>query len=112
MARKRKNEIHLFLSDDELKVLKIKMEAAHYKNQSSFIRNLIITGFVYDIDTSDFRQNNHLIAKIGNRINQIVLKANTYKEIPEKDIEEIKKGVSEIWQLQQSIQSQLQSINQ
>ncbi len=50
--RERKNELKIFLSDDEQYILEQKVKISGMKSKSSFLRHLILYGYVYDIDYS------------------------------------------------------------
>ena len=50
--RSRKHKFTLYLSDDEHRILCAKFEMSGVRNRSSFLRQLIITGLVYDVDYS------------------------------------------------------------
>ena len=69
--RERQNRLTLRLSDDELYILEQKCKASNLKDKSSFLRHLILYGYVYDIDYSELREYNSALAKIGNNLNQI-----------------------------------------
>ena len=47
--RERKNELKIFLSDDEQYILKQKVKISGMKSKSSFLRHLILYGFVYEV---------------------------------------------------------------
>ena len=54
--RERRNELKIYLSDDEQYILEQKAKASGMKSKSTFLRRLILYGFVYDIDYSDLRE--------------------------------------------------------
>ena len=59
--RERKNELKIYLSDDEQYILEQKAKASGMKSKSTFLRRLILYGFVYDIDYSDLRDYNYML---------------------------------------------------
>ena len=63
--RERKNELKIFLSDDEQYILKQKVKISDMKSKSSFLRHLILYGFVYDIDYSYLRDYNAALGKLA-----------------------------------------------
>lgn len=105
MAKKRtrKNEFKFFLSDDEKTLLEAKWKASGLPSRSSYIRNLIVYSFVYDIDYSELKQYNNALSQINNNINQIARKANTYDTATREDIRTIKEMMDEIWHIQRSM---------
>ena len=69
--RERKNELKIYLSDDEQYILDQKVKASGMKSKSAFLRRQILYGFVYDIDYSELRKYNTALGKIGGNLNQI-----------------------------------------
>ena len=106
--RSRKHRFTLRLSDDEARILEGKFKLSGMRSRSSFIRQLIIEGFVYDVDYSYLREYNVGLAKIGTNINQIAHRINETRSIYQTDIDELKKEFKEICRLQESMQSKLQ----
>ena len=69
--RTRKNELKIYLSDNEKYILDRKVELSKRKSASDYIRTLILFGFVYDVDYSYLRQYNETLGKISGNLNQI-----------------------------------------
>ena len=103
--RSRNNVLYLRLSDDEMRILNAKTKMSGLKNRSSFIRQLIIEGIVYDVDFSYLRAYKAGLGKIGGNINQIAKRINETRSIYQVDIDEIKKEMEKLWQLQKSMVS-------
>ena len=100
--RARNNVLYLRLSDDEMRILNAKAKLAGMRNRSDFLRQLIIEGLVYDVDYSYLREYNYQLSKIGGNINQIAKRINETRSIFQTDIDEIKKEMEKLWQLQKS----------
>ena len=47
--RERRNELKIFLSDDEQYILEQKVKISGMKSKSAFLRRLILYGFVYEV---------------------------------------------------------------
>lgn len=103
--RNRKNAILLYLSDDEKNLLEAKWKLSGLPSKASFIRNLIVYGFVYDIDYSELKQYNTALSQINNNMNQIARKANTYDLATKEDIKKVKEMMDELWHIQRSMLS-------
>lgn len=110
--RTRKIEFKLRLSEDEALLLDQKWKASRLKSRNAFLRNLIIYGFVYDIDYDELRDYNVALARIGNNLNQIAKQANTNGLATNKDLAEAKKLMEEIWRLQKSMLSKQPLVRQ
>ncbi len=110
--RNRPHELKIYLNDDELLILKTKMEKAGITSKSYYIRTLILYGLVYQVDMSYLRDYETSISKIGVLINQIAYKANSTNSIYAEDVNRLKEYMTKIWQLQTSMLLQKPSLNQ
>ena len=82
------------------------------KSKSAFIRQLILYGFVYDVDYSELRTYNTALSRIANSLNQIAKRVNATNNIYEEDISEIKEVMKQVWHTQKSMLSRQPSIKQ
>lgn len=110
--RQRNIPIFLRLNEKEKYVLDIKFKASGLRTESDFLRRLILYGDVLVPDFEEVRQMNHLLGKLGNNINQIAKKANTFDSLSQNDIAEVKEMMNRLWQSQKSILSKLRSAGQ
>ena len=110
--RERQNRLTLRLNDDELYILEQKCKASNMKDRSSFLRHLIIYGYVYDIDYSELRECNAALAKIGNNLNQIAKRMNATGNVYKSDVKEVKELMQKVWHTQKSMLSRQPSIKQ
>ena len=74
--RERKIPIQIYLNEDEDYILTQKQKVSGMKSKSSFLRHLILYGYVYDIDYSELCEYNAALGKIGNNLNQIAKRIN------------------------------------
>ena len=110
--RERKIPVQCYLSDDENYILQEKFKLSKMKSKSSFLRHLILYGFVYDVDYAELRRYNNLLANISNNLNQISKRANTTGHLYEEDIKEVKELMNNVWHTQKSMLSKQPSIKQ
>jgi len=110
--RERKNELKIFLSDDEQYILEQKVKISGMKSKSSFLRHLILYGFVYDIDYSYLQDYNTALGKISGNLNQIAKRMNATGNVYKADVEEVKKLMKQVWDTQKSILSKQPSMKQ
>ena len=82
------------------------------KSKSSFLRHLILYGFVYDIDYSDLRNYNATLGKIGSNLNQIAKRMNATGNVYKTDVEEVKKLMKQVWDTQKSMLSKQPTMKQ
>ncbi len=109
--RERRNELKIFLSDDEQYILEQKVKASGMRSKSSFLRHQILYGYVYDIDYSDLREYNTTLSKISNNLNQIAnctkynLRMNATGNVYAADVKEVKELMKKVWDTQKSMLS-------
>ena len=97
--RSRKHKFTLYLSGDEHQILCAKFKISGMRSKSSFLRQLIIAGFVYDVDYSYLREYNYLLGKIGANLNQIAKRINETRSIYQTDMNEIKGEMEKLWKV-------------
>lgn len=105
--RNRPIELHVYLNEEENKILEAKYNMSAKKNKSAFLRQLILKGFVYDIDFKELQRYNYLLSNISGNINQIAHRINETRSIYKPDIDGVKEEMKKLWQLQKSMLSDL-----
>ena len=74
--RKRKNDIHLFLSDDEVSLLN-EFSIKTKKSKSEVLRFLLNTAILVEAPAIDYRKWIRELRMIGNNINQVLVIAKS-----------------------------------
>lgn len=92
-------DIHIRLSNDELKLIKEKMQLHNCENMSAFIRKMAIDGYVINFDIPELDELISLLRRTSNNLNQIAKKVNSTDKIFENEIKEIQNHQSEIWKM-------------
>ena len=110
--RERQNELKIYLNNDEQYILEQKFKISGMKSKSSFIRHLILYGYVYDVDYEHLREYNTILARIGNNLNQIAKRINSTGNIYQDDMNEVKELMNEVWHTQKSMLSKQPLIKQ
>ena len=105
--RYRKKRLCIFLTEDEERILNAKVKMSGIRSKSEYIRQMITDGFVYHIDFAEIQRYNFLLSNISNNINQIAHRINETRSIFRPDIDEVKKEMKKLWQLQRSMLSNL-----
>ena len=98
--RERKNELKIYLSDDEQYILEQKVKISGMKSKSTFLRHLILYGFVYDIDYSYLRDYNAALGKVGSNLNQIAKRMNATGNVYAADVKQVKELMKQVWDTQ------------
>ena len=103
--RKRTNPVQFHLDDDEQYILDEKFRVSGMKSKSSFLRKLILYGYVYDVDYSYLRNYNTELGRISSNLNQIAKRVNSTGNIYKEDMDEVKELMNEVWRTQKSMLS-------
>ena len=109
--RSRKDKILLYLSDDERLILDEKWKLSELPSRSDFLRQLIICGFVYDVNYDGLKEYSKELNSIGKNINQIVRLCQKTGHVYEDDIKEIKELMEKIWHIHESMLSDQRLVN-
>ncbi len=91
-------DIHIRLSNDEIKLIKEKMQLHNCENMSAFIRKMAIDGYVINFDIPELDELISLLRKTSNNINQIAKKVNSTDKIYVNEIKEIQYSQSKLWE--------------
>lgn len=97
MSERRNYRFIFRLNDDELKLIKYKMELFGVQNMSAYLRKMAIDGYVINIDIPEISELISLLRRASNNINQIAKKVNSTNRIYENEIKEIQNFQEEIW---------------
>ena len=88
--------IRVRLTPEELEAVKERMSQAGTKNLSAYIRNLVLKGYIINIDMADFKQILRLVSISSNNLNQYARRANETGSIYLEDIRKLQVSHSEI----------------
>ena len=84
--RSRKNELKVYLSDEEQEILDRKIKQAGIVNKSAYVRKMLCDGAIINVDLSLIKNHNREISKIGNNLNQIAKQLNGLNYIDPEDV--------------------------
>lgn len=105
--RKRKIVLRCPVTEEERKLIEQKMAQLPTSQIGAYLRKMAIDGYIIYVDVKNIKQYIQELQAIGKNINQIARRINSTTNIYKEDIEEIKKRLDEIWQLQRYILSNL-----
>ena len=94
--RSRAVAVNIFVSEQEEKLIRERMEEAGTKNRGAFIRKMTLNGYIIHVDLSPVRDLVKLQRTCANNLNQIAVQAYTYG-IYKKDISMLKKDYEALW---------------
>lgn len=93
---KRKKMIHMYVSEQEEKMIRDRMDETGIVSVSAFLRRMAIDGYIIHVDMSDIRSLTKLLGICSKNLNQYVRRANETGSIYETDIEDLRERLREI----------------
>ena len=112
LKRKREKKsytLNVRFTESEMQDILSKCEQYGYKNKTEYIRDCVRARVDLVPDTTNISECNRLMKRIGSNVNQILVRLYSTGRIYAEDIDEIKRGVNEIWHTLLSIQSRQQT---
>ena len=106
---KKSYTLNVRFTESEMQDILSKCEQFGYKNKTEYIRDCVRARVDLTPDSTDISETNRLMKRIGSNINQILIRLHSTGHIYAEDIDEIKRGVNEIWHTLLSIRSGQQS---
>lgn len=91
-------ELKVRLTDEENDLLKKNIESSGIKNKSSYVRKMILDGYIIHQDYGVLKECVAALGRIGNNLNQLAKVANTYHDINIPELRRLADEVSE-WRL-------------
>ena len=98
--RKRNIQMKFYVTEEEKRLIDEKMKQLPIRQYGAYFRKMAIDGYILVIDRSDTKAYIRELQAVSRNINQIAKRANATGTVYQQDIEDIKKAVDEIWQLQ------------
>ena len=105
--RKRKIVLRCPVTEEERKLIEQKMAQLPTSQIGAYLRKMAIDGYIIYVDVKNIKQYIQELQAIVKNINRIARRVNSTTNIYKEVIEEIKKRLDEIWQLQRYILSNL-----
>ena len=103
--RKRPIVLRCPVTAEERALIEQKMAQLPTQRIGAYLRKMAIDGYIIYTDTTDIKGFTAEISSIGRNINQIAKKLNTGGPAYQTDMDEIRKRLDQIWQLQRRILS-------
>ena len=106
---KKSYTLNVRFTESEMQDIIAKCEQYGYKNKTEYIRDCVRARVDLTPDRTEIAETNRLMKRIGANIDQILIRLHSTGTIYAEDIDEIKRGVNEIWHTLLSIQSRQQT---
>ena len=110
MSEKQKRTIHYSFkaTPEENAIIQQQMKAAGIKNQSAFIRRIVLGGLILRLDLPELKNATRLMGNLSNNVNQIARRLHEGGSIYETEIDDI---VERQKQLQDTLDKILTSLD-
>ena len=94
--RTRKNQLKIYLTDEEKEIFEKKMKLANCKTMSHFLRKCVLEKEIYVVDLEPFRNLQWLLSNATNNINQIAKATNTTGVIYKNEIDYMREKIENL----------------
>ncbi len=108
--RKRNVQIIIRVTEEERALIEEKMQQIPTLNLSAYARKILIDGYIITLDLQEVKGHTAQLQKIGVNINQIAKRINETGRIYADDMDEIKRAMEEVWQLERRLLLQFKSL--
>ena len=112
MTERKKSTIHYSFkaTPEEDAIIQKKMKTFGIKNQSAFIRAMVLNRYVLKLDLPELHEAVRLMGSLSNNVNQIARRLNEHGSIFETEIDDIKDRQKELQTLLSCILHRLDQI--
>jgi hypothetical protein len=107
--RKRNIHLHVMVTAEELAAIRGRMAEAGATNAGAFVRRMVLTGYVLNVDLSPVRELVSLQRRCANNLNQVAVHANTYGVYP-SEIKALQDDYAELWGRVSEVLKQLAAV--
>ena len=106
----RDQNIHMYLTREEVARVRERMSEAGVKNLSAFLRKMALDGYIIKLDLDEISEMIRLLRISSNNLNQIAKKVNVDGSIYGAEIAEMQIKQDEIWELAKEILARLSTV--
>ena len=107
MANGRNIGLFFKVSEHEHDLIKQKMALFGTKNQSAYLRKMVIDGYVIRLELEQFQEMLSLMRKTSNNVNQIAKRCNEMRNLYETDVKDLKQGYYALCEQMKGVISEL-----
>ena len=95
------------MSENENTLIAEKMDAAGIRNKESYLRKMVLDGYVVRVDFADVRELSRLLRNATNNLNQVAKRANETHSIYASDIMDLQDNYEKLWVSAEGIMKKL-----
>ena len=89
--------LYTTVSPEEKEVIDRKMATLGTTNLRAYLRKMAVDGYVVQLDMSGVVELVKLLRSISNNVNQIAKRCNSTHNLYAQDVEDLRKGYTEVW---------------
>ena len=89
--------LYTTVSPEEKEVIDRKMAMLGATNLRAYLRKMAVDGYVVQLDMSAVVELVKLLRSISNNVNQIAKRCNSTHNLSAQDVEDLRKGYTEVW---------------
>ena len=86
------------VSPEEKEVIDQKMTLLGTTNLRAYLRKMAVDGYVVQLDMSSVVELVKLLRSVSSNVNQIARRCNSTHNLYAQDLEDLRKGYTEVWQ--------------
>ena len=98
------------LNEQELSVVRHKMNQLGTRNFGAYARKMLIDGYIIVLDLQKVKAHTAQLQKIGGNLNQITKRINETGRIYDNDMDELKRLMDEVWKLERQLLLQFKGL--
>ena len=86
------------VSPEDKEVIDQKMALLGTSNLGAYLRKMAVDGYIVQLDMSSVVELVELLRSISSNVNQIARRCNSTRNLYTQDVEDLRKGYTEVWQ--------------
>ena len=90
--------LYTMVSPEDKEVIDQKMSLLGTTNLRAYLRKMAVDGYVVQLDMSSVVELVKLLRSISSNVNQIAKRCNSTHNLYAEDVEDLRKGYTEVWQ--------------
>lgn len=108
--RKRDIQLHFMVSQDEMALIRKKMERMGTRNLGAYLRKMALDGYVVRLNLTDVKAMVALLRNATDNLNQIARSVNESGSLYAEDVEDLRQNYDRIWDRAEKILAALAGV--
>ena len=95
---KNRTELTFFVTEEELRMIRDRMEGIGIRNMSAYLRKMAIDGYILKLNLPEIHEMISLLRNMSNNLNQIARRVNATGYLYENELREIQQQQQVLWE--------------